>query len=100
MLAGDKSVAKRVLRSVTLALAGTAVDKAVSTASSAKEAVAALGRNGSAPNPLLATLVASAFQPSSDFMVRGRHAAGPDLPYDCAIQATLELEACDDRHRI
>ena len=69
LLAGEKSLARRVLRCVAQALAGTAVDKALSAASSAEEAAAALVKNGSSPNSHVASLVDLAFKPASDFAV-------------------------------
>lgn len=67
--AGEKSVARRMLRCVVQTLSGVMAEKALAAATSAQEATAALTKNGSVSAPYLIDLVAVTFQPAADFEV-------------------------------
>lgn len=64
---GYRSLARRLVRCMVLAIAGAPAEKLLSAASSAAEASAALASNGSTPHPQLIALVGAAFQPALDF---------------------------------
>lgn len=68
-MTGYRSLARRLVRCMVLAIAGAPAEKLLSAASSAAEASAALASNGSTPHPQLIALVGAAFQPALDFRV-------------------------------